>query len=88
MIVSLSGITQKDLLNVRPPGTYCAVELALALEREMSEEWARLNLSVPCNADRKTLRPVAEAKVLGSVERRSVDEAIVSGGVNDARESR
>lgn len=56
---------------IGPPGTYCAVELALT-----------------CNADRKTLRPVTEAKVLGSVERRSVEEAIVSGGVNDARESK
>lgn len=43
-------------------------------------------MSLPCNADRKTLRPVVEAKVLGSVERRSIDEAIIVGGVNDARE--
>lgn len=47
-----------------------------------------VELALTCNADRKTLRPVAEAKVLGSVERRSIDEAIVAGGVNDAKESK
>lgn len=42
-----------------------------------------VELALTCNADRKTLRPVAEVKVLGSVERKSTDEAIVAGGVNE-----
>lgn len=57
--------------KIGPPGTYCVVELA----------------ALTCNADRRELRPAAEAKVLGSVERRIMDEAIVTGGVNDAEES-
>lgn len=47
-----------------------------------------VELALTCNADRKTLRPVAEVKVLGSVERKSTDEAIVAGGVNDARKKK
>lgn len=33
---------------------------------------------LPCNANRRELRPVAEVKVLGNVERRITDEAIVA----------